>query len=207
MRRKVRGLAVSLEFIRYLCRTNIKKMKRTLYFMALLLGLCACEHRPSMVEQRKAEIRRNDSTELASAREELANAERDVSRFEQQVDACKRKFVFEKQEKYQTTGYWVLPAYKGSKERFTFFPEVEEGGKMLLVSIDKQRRYSFVEVNLDNEDYESLLPKGISVQQRKDVGECYAFAKTMQQLDERQKYREKMQLKIRFYEKKREKFQ
>lgn len=177
-------------------------MKKLLTGTLFLLALMGCEHRPSMLEQRKAEIRRNDSTELAQARVEQEKAERDVIRLSQLVDAYKKRFVFEKEAKYQTVGYWVLPAYKGSKERFSFFPEVEESGKLLLVSINQKREYSFTEVDLSNEDYESLLPKGLSAQQRKDVGECFVFAKTMQMLDDVQKYREKMQLKVRFYEEK-----
>ena len=161
-----------------------------------------CVDRPSMVEQRKAEIRLHDSLELVQARADLANADRDVSRLEKLVDTCRGKFVFEKNPQYQTMGYWVLPSYGGNKERFTFFPEVEESGKMLLVYIDQQRRYSFIEVSLGHEDYDSLLPRGLSERQKKDVGECYVFAKAMKQLDDVQKHREKMKLKVRFYEKK-----
>ena len=155
-----------------------------------------------MVEQRREEIRKNDSTELAQARADLEEAGSEISRLEKLVETFKDRFVFEKVEKYQTQGYWVLPAYKGSKERFTFFPEVEESGKMLLVNIDKQRRYAFTEVNLDNEDYKAQLSKGLSRQQLTDVDECYAFAKTMKLLEETRQRQEKMTLKVRFYEEK-----
>jgi hypothetical protein len=114
----------------------------------------------------------------------------------------KRRMVFEKQERYQTMGYWVLPRYQGSKERFSFFPEVEESGKMLLVSINGRREYSFTEVDLSGSDYSALLPKGLSAEQRKDVDECYRFAKGMHDLDEARKHREKILLKIRFYQEK-----
>ena len=155
-----------------------------------------------MVEQRREEIRKNDSTELAQARIDMEEAECEVNRLEKLVEAFKGQFVFEKVEKYQTQGYWVRPSNKGSKERFMFFPEVEESGKMLLVNIDKQRRYTFTEVNLDNEDYKAQLPKGLSKQQLADVDECYAFAKTMKLLEEARQRQEKMTLKIRFYEEK-----
>lgn len=179
-------------------------MKKSFYFLFFaLLMLTSCQERkPSMVEQRREEIRKNDSTELAQARADLEEAGREVSRLGNMVETFKDRFVFEKVEKYQTQGYWVLPAYKGSKEGFTFFPEVEESGKMLLVKIDKQRRYSFTEVNLDNEDYKAQLPKGLSKQQLTDVDECYAFAKTMKQLEETRQWQEKMTLKVRFYEEK-----
>lgn len=171
--------------------------------MALSAVLWSCqEKKPSRADEYRESIRRNDSLELDSARLKVADAERDVLRLTKLVESFKGRFVFEKVEKYQTMGYWVLPAYKGSKERFTFFPEVEESGKMLLVNIDGKRRYTFTEVDLDSDDYEQLLPKGLSGQQRKDVGECYAFAKTMKQLKEAREQQERMALKVRFYEEK-----
>ena len=96
----------------------------------------------------------------------------------------------------------VLPAYKGSKERFTFFPEVEESGKLLLVHIDQQRRYTFTEMNLDSQYYNTELLKGLSKQQLADVEECRALATTMKLLVEARQRQEKMALKVRFYEEK-----
>ena len=173
-----------------------------IFFIVSALMLSCQERKTSRADEFREEVRKNDSTELAQARKMAGDAERDVLRFEKLVTTYKEKFVFEKQEKYQTMGYWVLPAYQGSKERFTFFPEVEESGKMLLVSIDKQRRYSFTEVNMDGEDYKAQLPKGLSKQQLADVDECYAFARTMKQLKDAQEQQEKMNLKVRFYEEK-----
>lgn len=179
-------------------------MKKSFYYILFALTtLSACQQsKPSMVELRREEIRRNDSTELAQARVAVEEAERQVKQLETMVATLKEKFVLEKVEKYQTQGYWVLPAYKGSKERFTFFPEVEESGKMLLVNIDKQRRYSFTEIDLEGEDYAAQLPQGLTHQQRQDVDDCYAFAKTMKTLDDMRKRHEKMLLKVRFYEEK-----
>ena len=79
---------------------------------------------------------------------------------------------------------------------------MEESGKLLLVSINGKREYSFTEVDLSSEDYSALLPKGLSAEQRKDVERCYTFAKAMHDLDEARKHREKILLKIRFYQKK-----
>ncbi len=160
------------------------------------------EKKPSKAEAYRESIRLRDSLAMDSAQRKLVEAGDDVMRLLKELEAFKKKFVFEKIVKYQTVGYWVLPAYKGNKERFSFFPEVEETGKMFLVNIDKKRRYNFTEVDLDSGDYEALLPKGISEQQRKDVGECYAFAKTMKQLDDAQAEHVRMELKVRFYEEK-----
>ena len=177
-------------------------MKRILYVLGLLALLCGCENRPSMVEQRKTEIRRNDSLELVQARLDLARADSVATFKEFELEDLKKQFVFEKQEKYQTTGYYVLPAYKGSKERFSFFPEVEEGGQLLLVSIDKKRQYTFTEVDMEAEDYQALLPSGLSKGQKKDVAKCYELAMVMFDLADAQKKKEKMKLKVEFYEKK-----
>lgn len=184
-------------------RMNMKRISRISIFIYIaLLALSCQEKKPSMVEQRREEIRRNDSTELAQAEAELTRVDSLVMFSTQDVEDMKRRMVFEKQERYQTMGYWVLPQYRGSKERFTFFPEVEESGKMLLVSINGKREYSFTEVDLSGDDYSALLPKGLSASQRRDVDECYTFAKAMHDLDEARKHREKTLLKIRFYQEK-----
>ncbi len=186
-------------------------MKRFFYsffvFVTLVSVLClpSCKERPSKVEQRKEEIRRNDCLELAQAQKDWKAADSVATFKALELEDLKKQFVFEKQAKYQTTGYYVLQAYKGSKERFTFFPEVEEGGKLLLVSIDQKRRYSFVEVDLEKEDYTAQLPKGLSAAQKKDVAKCHLLAKTMYDLADALKQKEKMELKVRFYEEKRKK--
>lgn len=183
-------------------------MKAGLYYVfSILVISCslafeACQHQPSALERRKAEIKERDSIELSNARESLQQAD-SVATFKAfEVEDLKKQFVFEKQEKYQTVGYYVLPAYGGSKERFTFFPEVEEGGKLLFVTIDSHRKYSFVEVDLETGDYEKLLPKGLSDAQRRDVEKCHELAKAMQDLAVAQKLQEKLWLKVRFYEEK-----
>ncbi|MBR6036686.1 MAG: hypothetical protein IKP41_07020 [Bacteroidaceae bacterium] len=177
--------------------------RKCVFLLVAMLMLAACQERKSTrTEERREEIRRNDSTELAQAEAELTRLDSVITFATLEVEDMKRGFVFEKVEKYQMMGYWVLPAYRGSKERFSFFPEVEESGKLLLVNIDGKRRYAFTEVDLEGEGYEGLLPKGVSAQQRKDVDECYRFAKAMHDLDAARKGREKVLMKIRFYQEK-----
>lgn len=168
--------------------------------MMLLVGLGSCKERPSMVEQRKAEIRKADSLELVQARKDLVLADSMVTFKAFELESLKKLFVFEKEELYQTTGYYVLPAYQGSKARFSFFPEVEEGGKLLLVSIDKKRQYTFAEVNLEDES--PSLPSSLSDAQRQDVAKCRELAQTMSDLADAKKQKEKLELKVEFYERK-----
>ena len=181
-------------------------MRKICFYIVFVMMplLWSCQNQPPVpkVQVFYDSIRRHDIKELDSARVEVREAKKDVERLEQLVETYRKKFVFEKVEKYHTVGYWVLPTYKGSKVRFTFFPEVEETGKMLLVNIDGKRRYTFTEVNLDKEDYEALLPEGLSQRQLADVAECYNFAKTMKLLDEARERQERMELKVRFYERK-----
>ena len=178
-------------------------MTRNIILLLAVLLLLACQERKTdRAEEFREAIHQKDSTELAQAQAELTKLDSIITFSTLNVEDEKRHFVFEKQEKYQTMGYWVLPAYKGSKERFTFFPEVEESGKMLLVNIDGKRRYTFTEVNLDSSDYQSLLPTGLSARQRDDVHRCFTFAKTMHDLDIARKTREKTLTKIRFFERK-----
>ena len=183
----------------------MKESLSTVFAILLIscsLAVTACKHQPSALERRKAEIKEKDSIELSKAREGLRVAD-SVATFKAfEVEDLKKLFVFEKQEKYQTVGYYVQPAYQGGKERFTFFPEVEEGGKLLFVFIDKQRKYSFTEVDLEASDYMKLLPKSLTDAQRRDVERCYDLAKAIHDLSEAQKQQEKLRLKVRFYEEK-----
>lgn len=178
-------------------------MTRNIILLLAVLLLLACQERKTdRAEEFREAIHQKDSTELAQAQAELTKLDSIITFSTLNVEDEKRHFVFEKQGKYQTMGYWVLPAYKGSKERFMFFPEVEESGKMLLVNIDGKRRYTFTEVNLDSSDYQSLLPTGLSARQRDDVHRCFTFAKAMHDLDIARKTREKTLTKIRFFERK-----
>lgn len=170
-----------------------------------LVVLDACDQQPSRVEQRKEEIRQRDSLELASAKADLQRADSVIAFKEFELDDLKKSFVFEKQDKYQTMGNYVLPQHSGSKNRLSFFPEVEESGKLLFVSIDRQRRYSFVEVNVTEADYANLLPKGISQKDKEAVKKCAELATMMQDLKKAKEKKEKARMKIKFYEKKKEK--
>ena len=189
--KKVVSSVKTLNFVPKVCG-----MKKYLIGMLSLFVLMGCENRPSMVEQRKAEIRKNDSLELTQAREDLAVVDSIATFKALELEDLKQQFVFEKQEKYQTLGYYVLPAYKGSKERFSFFPEVEEGGKLLLVSIDKKRQYSFQEIDLDADDYTTQLPKGLSSAILQDVAKCHVLAKAICVLEDARRQKAKLEQKV-----------
>lgn len=183
-------------------------MKRTFYLIlsiplwGMAVGLPSCSNAPSAVEQRKAEIREHDSLEIVQAQLQLQQADSLAVFKAFELEDLKGQFVFEKQEEYQTTGYYVLPKYAGNKSKFVFFPEVEEGGALLLVSINKKREYSFQQVDVTDENYVAALPQGLSDAVKADIAQCYALAKAMHDVSQAKETQEKLKLKIRFYQEK-----
>lgn len=185
----------------------MKKISILILWCCALGGGCCltgCKERPSAVESRKAEIRQQDSLALAQARVALAEADSLVTFRTFELDDLKTKFVLEKQEKYQTVGFYVLPAHAGSKERLTGFPEVEEGGQLLWVAIDRKRQYAFTELSLEAKERAAQLPAGLTAAQLAEVEQCAALAQAMADVQEVEKRREKLKVKVRFYEEKRD---
>ena len=177
-------------------------------FVSLLpMTVCvleSCSNEPSKVDVRKAEIRAHDSIEIIDARKAKSVADSIIAFKEFEVEDLKKEFVFEKKPEYQTLGYYVLPGYAGDKSKYDFFPEVEEQGKLLYVSIDKKRNYTFKEVDVMNVGYEDNLPKGVSSKVKEDAAKCYLLAKAMQELAAAKDAKEKAERKVKFYEKKME---
>ena len=75
-------------------RMNMKRISRISFFIYIaLLALSCQEKKPSMVEQRREEIRRNDSTELAQAEAELTRIDSLVTFSTLDVEDMKRRMV------------------------------------------------------------------------------------------------------------------
>lgn len=159
---------------------------------------------PREFDVRKAAILVADSIELAEATDSLQMAESQETFCAQQLEETKKHFVFEKQERYQSVGYYVLPHHAGSKSNLSSFPEVDETGKVFLVSIDKNRRYSYTEVHIDESD--AALLDGISnttpKEQRTGIDACKHLSACFMMLKNAKRQKEKLTLKVRFYEKK-----
>lgn len=184
-------------------------MKVSYIAIVMLLSMSACmfdscSNGPSKVDQRKAEIREHDSLEIVAAEQEKAVADSVIAFKEFEVEDLKKEFVFEKNTKYQTMGYYVLPPYRGNKSKYDFFPEVEESGKLLYVRIDAKRNYSFTEVDVKSGGYADALPVELSAKVRADVERCYQLARAMQELSEAKDTKAKAERKIKFYQKKKE---
>ncbi len=144
-----------------------------------------------------------DSVELIEAKKGVVAADSMLTFKEFELADMKSLFVLEKNEKYQSQGFYVLPKYAGNKTKFSFFPEVEESGKMLLVAIDSNRKYLFTEVPVAADGYESILKQfAVSEETKKDVAECYKLAVAFKEYSDAKELKEKLDLKIRFFEKK-----
>lgn len=154
---------------------------------------------PKEVEVRRKALAFSDTLELAEA-ESLLKVADSVEVFKQmELEDLKQNFVLEKQEKYQSQGYYVLPKHAGNKTNLSFFPEVEESGKLLLVTIDKQRRYTFHEVQIDadgNRDYSAVE---MSDEQVRDANLCYELAYNIQLYTNSEEQKEELERKVKFY--------
>ncbi len=158
---------------------------------------------PREFDARREALAFEDTLNLYQAKHELAIAD-SVSTFaELELADLQSKFVLEKNEKYQSEGFYVLPKYAGNKSRFDFFPEVEESGKMLLVSVDKQRKYTFTDVAVNEEEFdEKNIQISIPSNALQDVKECYRLALAFSRSHDALESKEKQNLKVRFFEKK-----
>lgn len=155
---------------------------------------------PNEIEVRRQALSFVDSLELSEAKEELSVAD-SIKTFKSfEVEDLKNEFVFEKNEKYQTQGYYVPKKFAGSKSGLSSFYEVEESGKLLEVTIDKQRKYTFEEISIDQ--YVDSSGDGIVACDDPVLMSCLRLSKAMKELSDITQYKEKMALKIRFYEKK-----
>lgn len=159
---------------------------------------------PKEFDVRRAALSFSDSIELAEAKDSLQVADSLEIFTSFQLDDMKQQFVLEKNEKYQSVGYYVVPAHAGNKSKLTFYPEVDETGKFLLVDIDANRKYTFTEVDISANDSISLdnLYKRAPEGQRESIKQCERLASAFLMHKQAKELKEKMHLKVRFFEKK-----
>lgn len=163
---------------------------------------------PDAFDVRRAAIPFADSLELSVANQEFKVSD-SIYVFKQlELEDLKKHFVFEKQERFQTTGYYVTPDYAGNKSHYSFFPEVEETGALLAVDITRNGNvpnYDFHEVKLDlNSSTIPACPISRSLTDKEQTAyeKCYALSRCIQEYNIAKESREKSSLKIRFFERK-----
>lgn len=162
---------------------------------------------PNEIEARRKAVDLSNLLELNEAKSQLSVADSIFTFKCFELEDLKKDFTLEKQEKYQTTGYYVTNDYAGSKSAYSFFPEVEEGGALLLVSITRspQIKYDFEEVEVDlNSDVvpAAKVSHSLSEKEQDAYVKCYKLARCIKEYNEAKALRDKMDMKIRFFEKK-----
>lgn len=160
---------------------------------------------PQEVDARRSALSLMDTLELENAKQELIIAD-SIFTFQQfELEDLKKNFILEKQEKYQTTGYYVTNDYAGSKSSYSYFTEVEETGTLLAVNIYRTNgiKYDFTPIEIDlNSDAVPSSVKPLSAKEQASFEQCYRLARAMKQFKEAKENKEKYQLKVRFFEKK-----
>ena len=107
-------------------------MKRHLFIIICALALAGC-NKPSRVEQYKAEKHVRDSVALAEQERSLAYYQSQLDVLLPQADSLLAYFQYERNEKYQDHGYYVLNGRNGLRIL------VRDDGKDLLLYREGRR--------------------------------------------------------------------
>ena len=156
---------------------------------------------PKEIECRKAALIFSDSLQLQEAKFAFAKADSALTFKRLDLEDMKKKFVLEKDEKYQSVGNYVVASQAGSKTHLKFFAEVNEEGTMQIVSIDAKRKYHFTQIAIgEARGSAALLPPDATGEDALAVEQCYQLAKLFADVKEKQKEVEKQMMKVRFFE-------
>lgn len=162
---------------------------------------------PQEFDVRRTALKFMDSLELKQAKVDFLVSDSILTFKQFELDDLKRSFTLEKQEKYQTLGYYVTNDYAGSKTSYDYFTEVEENGTLLAVSINRAagNKYDFTPIEIDlSSDIIPACPisRPLTEKEQSSYEKCYQLAKAIQQMNKAKEAKEKFDLKVRFFEKK-----
>lgn len=162
---------------------------------------------PREFDVRRAALAFSDTLELEQAKFDLAVADSVFTFKELELQDLKSQFVLEKQPKFQTTGFYVTADYAGSKTACNFFPEVEETGALLCVSINRSAKvnYDFTEVEIDlTKDAIPPAPisRSLSPKEQRSYEKCYLLARCFKEYEIAKAEKEESDVKVRFFERK-----
>ena len=158
---------------------------------------------PKEVDCRRDALLFVDSLELHEAKYMFAKADSSLTFKRVALEEMKKEFVLEKDENYQSVGYYVVPSQAGNKSRLNFFAEVGEDGSMQLVTIDKKRNYSYTTVSLGEDGGSmALLPPNATADDALIVEKCYQLAKLFAEVKMGEEEVKRQMVKMRFFEKK-----
>ncbi len=210
---------------------------------------------PRELDVRRSALAFSDTVEMEEAKVMLAEVDSILTLKKLDLETLKSDFVLEKDERYQTVGYYVCPEQVGEKmHRTSLRAEVNEEGQMLLISIlhgtklghdrirvvssagkylETPHCFSFLTHSVLGYEEEAsyklgedngviaciagetgamivayLNPDGkefkatVSASDLEAVKKCYRLALEFAESDSLRNVRDKMAVKVRFYEKK-----
>ena len=149
--------------------------------------LCGCTKKPSKVEQYRADKHERDSISLTEQQRSLAYYQTQLETLMPQVDSLLPLFQYEKNEKYQDHGFYVVRNEK-LKNHASLRVMVQDDGQSLLVYREGKR--------LSDEKVSDLMVKGDPAVQR-----AQHLQIVMRDIRELEKRIEKTSLEVHKYQK------
>ena len=107
-------------------------LEKYVFYILCLALLTAC-NKPSKVEQYRAEKHVRDSVSLVEQQRSLAYYEEQMELLTQQADSLLPLFNYEKNEKYQDNGFYVVKIEKLKVKVYDLRVMVRDDGKEMLV--------------------------------------------------------------------------
>ena len=107
-------------------------MKKYVFFIFLTALLTGC-NKPSKVEQFRAEKHLRDSSALVEQQRSLAFYEEQMETLTHQADSLLPLFSYEKNEKYQDNGYYVVKIERLNQKVYDLRVMVRDDGTEMLV--------------------------------------------------------------------------
>ena len=162
-------------------------MKRILLFMMMAVVLMGCTKKPSKVEQYRADKHERDSIALTEQQRSLSYYQTQLDALMPQVDSLLPLFKYEKNEKYQDHGFYVVRNEK-LKNHAGLRVMVQDDGQSLLVYREGKR--------MSEQKVSELMLKGDPAVQR-----AQHLQIVMKDIRELEKRIEKTSLEVQKYQK------
>ncbi len=177
------------------------------FLSVILFTSCSSCERSREIEEKKKKIAMFNAEELEKAKHDFYVADSLSEFYGFELEDLKQAFVLEKNEQFQSKGFWVLSDYAGDKRSLDFFPEVEEEGQMLLVSINDKRKWRFMKIShkesdfLSSDSVKSFIGRSLSDEEADKVYRTYSLSEMICNHNDAVASAKKNKLKIEYYEK------
>ena len=162
-------------------------MKKLFYSMIIMAAVFGCTKQPSKVEQYRADKHERDSIALTEQQRSLTYYQTQLDALMPQVDSLLPLFKYERNEKYQDHGFYVVRNEK-LKNHAGLRVMVQDDGQSLLVYREGKR--------MSEEKVSELMLKGDPAVQR-----AQHLQIVMKDIRELEKRIEKTSLEIQKYQK------